>query len=91
MPKAWDTIALSQLRLDAATALKRIRRSKRPLVVTERGKAAAVLLNIDAYEKGEQEREILKLLARGERDIAAGSGFDLDEVLADADALLSKT
>lgn len=91
MTKATDTIALSQLQQDASTALKRIRRSKRPLVVTERGKATAVLLSIGAYEKGEQEREILKLLARGEKDIAAGKGYDLDAVLADADALLSKT
>jgi hypothetical protein len=46
---------------------------------------------IGAYKKGEKERQILNLLARGEKDIAADKGYDLDAVLADADALLSKT
>jgi hypothetical protein len=45
---------------------------------------------VDAYQKGEQEREILRLLALGEREIAVGKGYDLDDVLAEADALLSK-
>ena len=58
--------------------------------MTDGGKAAAVLLSFDAYRKGEQEREILRLLARGEKEIAAGKGHDLDDVLAEADALLSK-
>jgi hypothetical protein len=47
-----------------------------------------VILSVEAYEKGEQEREILRLLARGEKEIAAGKGFDLDSVLAGADTLL---
>src|SRR2546428_12518544 len=33
-------------------------------------------------ERGEHERQILRLLARGERKIAAAKGHDLDEVLA---------
>jgi hypothetical protein len=45
---------------------------------------------MDVYQKGEQEREILKLLALGEKEIAIGKGYDLDDVLGDADALLSK-
>jgi len=45
---------------------------------------------LDAYKKGEQEREILRLLALGEKEISAGEGFDLDDVLAEADELLSK-
>ena len=90
MAKAANTIPLSELQQDASTALKRVRKSKRPLVVTRGGKAAAVILSLDAYRKGEQEREILRLLARGEKEIATGKGFELDDVLEEADALLSK-
>jgi len=35
-------------------------------------------------ERAEHERQILRLLARGERKIAAAKGHDLDEVLAGA-------
>ena len=34
------------------------------------------------------ECEILTLLARGEQEIAEGVGYDLDEILAEADILL---
>lgn len=90
MAKSPTKIPVSDLKQDASATLKRLRKSKRPLIVTQRGKPAAVLLSVDAYEKGEQEREILKLLALGEREIAVGKGCDLDDVLAEADALLSK-
>ena len=47
------------------------------------------MLSVKAYEQTEREREILRLLARGEREIAAARGYDLDEVLAEADRLLA--
>jgi prevent-host-death family protein len=90
MAKNPSQIPVSDLKQDASATLKRVRKSKRPLIVTQRGKPAAVLLSVDAYQKGEQERKILKLLALGEREIAIGKGYDLDDVLAEADVLLSK-
>ena len=84
------TISLSDLQQDASETFNRVRKSKRPVVVTQRGKPAAVLLSVNAYERSQQEREILKLLAQGEREIAAGRGYDLDDILADADALSHK-
>jgi prevent-host-death family protein len=90
MAKNPTRIPVSNLKQDASAALKRVRKSKRPLIVTQRGRPAAVLLSVDVYQKGEHEREILRLLALGERDIAVGKGYDLDDVFAEADALLSK-
>ncbi len=90
MAKNPTKIPVSDLKHDASATLKRVRKSKAPLIVTQHGRPAAVLLSIDAYEKSEQERQILKLLALGEREIAAGKGFSLNDVLAEADALLSK-
>lgn len=58
-------------------------------MITPRGRAAAIMLGIDAYERGERERQLLRLLVRGEQEIAAGVGHDLDKVLAEADALLA--
>ena len=77
------------LRQDAAAALKRVRASKQPVVITQRGRAAAVMLSVAAYERGEHERRILPLLVRGEREIANAKGYDLDHVLAEADRLLA--
>ena len=45
------------------------------------------MLSPESFERSEKERQILLLLARGDREIAKGKGFDLDSVLADADEL----
>jgi prevent-host-death family protein len=89
MAKLPDIIPITDLRKDAAAALKRVKSSKQPVVITQRGRAAAILLTMEAYERSEHERELLHLIARGEQEIAAGKGFDLDAVLAEADALLA--
>ena len=84
-----DIIPVTDLRQDAAAALKRVRSSKQPVVITQRGRAAAVMLSVEAYERAEHERQILRLLALGEREITTAQGYDLDEVLAEADRLLA--
>ncbi len=69
--------------------LKRLKSSSEPLVITQRGRAVAVLLSLDAYERSEHERELLRMLARGEQEISKGEGFSLDDVLREADSLLA--
>ena len=59
-------------------------------MITQRGRAAAVLLSVEAYERSERDRELLRLLARGEKEIETAEGYDLDSVLAEADALLAE-
>ena len=91
MAKVPNIIPVTNLRQDAAAALRRLKTSKQPVVITQRGRAAAVLLSMEEYERGEHERQILRLIARGEQEITAGKGFDLDAVLADADEILGAT
>ncbi len=87
--KVPDIIPITDLRQDAAGALKRVKSSRQAVVITQRGRAAAVLLSMETYERSEHERQLLHLLARGEQEIAAGRGFELDDVLAEADALVA--
>ena len=90
MGKLLNIIPVSDLRQDAAKVLKQLRNKKEPLVITQRGRAAAVMISVEAYEKSENEKEILRLLAKGDREIEIGDGYDLDTVLAEADSLLTK-
>jgi hypothetical protein len=48
------------------------------------------MVSIETYERSQHELEILRLLARGEKEIEAGEGHDLDAVFADVDALLEE-
>ena len=88
MAKASKAVSVVELRKNPAGVVRRVHGSKRPVIVTERGRARAVRLSLEAYERG--EREILRELARGEREIAAGRGFSLEKVLADADKVLAR-
>jgi prevent-host-death family protein len=90
VPKVPEIMPVTDLRQDAAGALKRVRASKQPIVITQRGRAAAIMLSVEAYERAEHERQLLRLLARGEKEIATGRGYDLSEVLDEADALLTR-
>jgi prevent-host-death family protein len=88
MSRATKTVPVSDLRRSATALLKTVKSSREPLVVTQRGRAAAVLLSVEEFERRERDVAILRLLAEGEREIAAGEGYDLDDVLAEADELL---
>ena len=90
MGKLSNIIPVSDLRRDAAKLLKQLKNSKEPLIITQRGRATAVMIGVDAYEKPEHEKELLHLLAMGDREIEIGEGYDLDTVFAEADALLAK-
>ena len=90
MGKLTNIIPVSDLRQNAAKLLKQLKKSDEPFIITQRGRATAVMIGVDAYEKSENEKELLRLLAMGEREIEMGEGYDLDTVLAEADALLAK-
>ena len=83
-------IPITALRQDAAAVLGQVRDSKDPVVSTQRGRPAAVMMSAEAYERSEHDRELLRLIARGAKEIAAGTGHGLDAVLAEADALLAE-
>jgi prevent-host-death family protein len=90
MGKLMNILPVSDLRQDAAKVLKQLRDNKAPIIITQRGRAAAVMIGIEAYEKSEHDKELLRLLAKGDRETDTGEGYDLDALLADADLLLSR-
>lgn len=84
-------VPISDLRQDATNIVKRVTASQEPIFITQRGRAAAVMVSMKAYEQTQQELEMLRLLAKGEKEIEAGVGFDMDAVFAEADKLLAET
>ena len=89
MGKLLDIIPVSDLRQDAAKILKHLKDSKEPLIITQRGRAAAVMLSVETFKRSEHDKELLRLLAKGEREIGIGEGYDLEAVLAEADSILT--
>jgi len=88
MAKVPIIIPVSDLRQDAARVLNGVKQSSEPVFITQRGRATGVLMSLEAFERSEAERELLFLLAQGEKEIRAGVGHRLDDVLAEADSRL---
>lgn len=89
MAKIPKIVPVTDLRQDAAFVLNEIQKADEPWIITQRGRATAVLLSVEAYKRSQREHELLRLLAVGEKEIASGKGYALDSVLQDADRLLS--
>jgi len=90
MAKIPNIVPITDLRQDATTIVKRVSTSREPVVITQRGRAAAVMVSMEVYKHSQHELELLRLLARGEKEIEAGKGYDLDMILAEADILLKE-
>ena len=90
MVKIPNIVPITDLRQDATTIVKRVTGSREPLVITQRGRAAVVMVSVEDYEQSQRELELLRFLARGQKEIETGKGYDLDLVLADADILLKE-
>ena len=84
-----NIVPISDLRQDAAGIIKRAAASDAPVIITQRGRASAVLQSAQAYERTQHENEILRILARGDAEIEAGVGYDADDVMAEARQLLA--
>jgi prevent-host-death family protein len=90
MTKIPNIVPITDLRQDATSIVKRVSAAREPLIITQRGRAAAVMVSVEAYEHFQHELELLRLLARGEKEVEKGRGYDLDTVLAEADRLLKE-
>lgn len=88
MGKIPMMIPVTDLRKDAAAALERARETGEPIVITQRGRAASVLLSVEAYERTQAERRVLLGLLRGEVHGAIGRDADAGAVHAEMDRLL---
>jgi prevent-host-death family protein len=74
------TEIVTTLRRQATKLLEELRESKDPILITEHGKPAAYLVDVDSYELLEQRLRILDGIARGERAVLE------KRVLSDAEA-----
>lgn len=89
MPITPKIIPISDLRQNASNVVRGVSSSGEPVFITQRGRAAAVMVSMQAYENSQHELDILRLLARGEKEIEAGVGYELEEVLKEADRFLA--
>jgi len=67
---------LSEFRANAAGFLQQVRESRSPLILTQHGRAAAVLLHIDEYERLLDEIELLREVRLAEQQLSDNQGVE---------------
>ena len=71
-----DIRPLSEFRANAAAFVQQVRETRRPLVLTQHGKSAAVLLDVEEYERLVERAELLEDVALAEQQIERGEGIE---------------
>ena len=76
------TIGATELRNNFKEALRQVQKSKKPLIITERGVATSVLVNIDDYEDylSEHDPVLVASIKKSRTEKTKGSVFSFDDV-----------
>ena len=72
MDATKDVEPVTTLKRDASELIARATERKSPILITQNGKATAVLQDVESFEQQRSALLLLKLLAQGERDHEAG-------------------
>lgn len=63
---------ISYLKANAAEIVRELREERAAMVITQNGEATAVLQDIHSYERTQETLALLKILALGQEQVAAG-------------------
>lgn len=85
-----DVLPVTEFRANTSTMLTRLHATKRPVVLTQHGRSAAVVMDVSVYEGMLDEIAILRDIRIAEEQIARGEGIPHEEVVARLRAKLIK-
>ncbi|MBV1928142.1 MAG: type II toxin-antitoxin system Phd/YefM family antitoxin [Gammaproteobacteria bacterium] len=70
-----DIQPLSDFRAGAASFIRQINETRRPIVITQRGKGVAVVIDVSEYEAMQEKIELLEEVQKAEAQLASGQGI----------------
>ena len=73
---------ITQLKQRSAELIRQVRESGKPIVITQNGKAAAVLQDVATWQRQQDALAMLKLVVQGSAELDAGEGILHDDVHA---------
>jgi antitoxin YefM len=77
-----ETHPAADLRSKAERLLEQVQATRRPVILTEQGRGAAVLVDIDSYRSLLEEIDLLRDVHRGLADVRAGRVVPHEEARA---------
>jgi prevent-host-death family protein len=77
-----SVISLSELKSDASRLLREMQDGSETLVVTQNGRARAILEDYDTYRRRQEALVMLKLMVQGESDVQQGEMTTQEDVFS---------
>ncbi len=85
-----DIEPLSEFRKRSADFIKRLKKEKQPIVLTQHGKSAAVLMDVAEYERFAHKLELLEDLLEAKQQVERGQTYTIEEARERIEKHLSK-
>ncbi len=84
MPKrhslAEDVVPIGDFKTHASAYVRRVKESRGPVIITQNGRAAAVVLSTERYEELEYSDEVRAAIRRGLVSAERGPNVSIEEV-----------
>ena len=80
---------LTEFRNHIKDFIKELRTNKKPIILTQHGKSAAVLLDPDKFQELQDQIEFMRKVALGLDDVKNGRLHSFDEVVKDTQSIIS--
>ena len=75
-----DVIPLLDLKINPGKVVNQTKDSRRPILLTSRGRSVAVVQGLEEYENLEEERDFMKAVVQGLMEIKEGKEQDLKQM-----------
>jgi len=85
-----DIEPLSEFRKKSADFVKRLKKEKQPIVLTQHGKSAAVLMDVSEFERVTKKMEMLEDLLEAKQQVEQDKTYSLDDAKKRIEDHLSK-
>ena len=87
---AEDVTPVTDFRTNAAELLEKVKKTKRPLILTQRGRSAAILEDVKEYEDRLERLELLEAIVQGLQAAEQGDTVSHRDAMRRLDQLINE-
>jgi len=84
-------LSISEVKANAAKLIEQMQTTHEPVIITQNGRATAIMQDMQSYEQTQESLALLKLIAQSQADIAAGRIKPVRQAFADVRKQIRKT
>lgn len=85
---AQNIQSLTQFRQNANAVIKEVVETGSPVILTQNGRAAAVVVSPQEWQKIQESLAMLQMVALRRQEVNAGNVVDFDEAMRTVDAMI---